>query len=83
MDMTEETWNAWLLKGRIRERRGNAFRWAAAKWIVGLGALTAAAVYSDRMPYEVAVRSLVAVGVVVAIYKALQPRHPALAKKGG
>ena len=50
--------------------------------VATFGVLTAAAVYSDRMPYEVAVRSLVALGVVVAIYKALQPRHPALAKRG-
>jgi hypothetical protein len=80
MELTDTAWNEWLRKGRASERRRAAFRWRAGKWITGLGLLTAAALYSDRMPYEVAVRSLAAIGALIAIGIALRPRHPSLEK---
>jgi len=72
--ISEAVWQAWLRKGQAKERRQAAFRWNVLKWVAGLGLLTAGAVYSDRTPGDIAVRAMVAIGVVIAISKGLRPR---------
>lgn len=81
MEISETEWRAWVRKGQARERHRAEARWNAGKWIAGLGLLLAAAIYSDRMPFEIVIRCLVGAGAVAVICKVLQPRRRGLGGK--
>ena len=81
MEISETEWRAWRRKGQARERHRAEVRWTACKWIAGLGLLFAAAIYSDRMPFEIVIRCLVGAGAVAVICKVLQPRPRGVGEK--
>lgn len=82
-EINEVVWQAWLHKCQVNERRRAAFRWKVTKWVAGLGLLIGVALYSGQMPNAAAVRCLVAVGAVVAVFKALRPRVSGRSLKQG
>jgi uncharacterized protein DUF6804 len=79
--LDEAVWQAWVLKGRLRDEQGRAARLEVAKWISLAGLLCAAAagVWSHLTPYDFAIRLLVAAGAVVLMSNACRRRHYAFA----
>ena len=79
--LDEAVWQAWVVKGRWQEERGNAARLEAAKWMSLAGLLMAAAagVWSHLTPYDVVVRFLVAAGALVLMSNAFHNRQYAIA----
>ena len=56
--LDEEVWQAWVAKGRARERRSSAALAKAAKWVSIAGLLAAAGLWFHLTPYEAAARLL-------------------------
>jgi hypothetical protein len=79
--LDEAVWQAWVLKGRVREERGHAARMTAVKWISLAGLLLAAAagLWFQLTPYEAGVRVLVAAGAMVLMFQAFHTRNHAFA----
>ena len=77
--LDEEVWQAWVAKGRARERRSSAARVKAAKWVSIAGLLAAAGLWSHLTPYEVVVRFIVACSAMVVMFQAFHARHYAVA----
>ncbi len=77
--LDEAVWQAWVEKGRARDRRHSAARMNTVKWVSIAGLLAAVASWSDLTPYEGVARFLVAAGAMVAMFQALHLRHYAFA----
>jgi hypothetical protein len=74
--LDEAVWQAWVLKGRVREERSSDARTKAVKWISLAGLLLAAAagLWSQLTPYELGVRVLIAAGAMVLMFQAFHTR---------
>jgi hypothetical protein len=74
--LDEAVWQAWALKGRVEEERGDAARMKALKWISLAGLLFAAAagLWSQLTPYDAGVRLLVDAGAILLMFQALHRR---------
>ncbi len=73
--LDEAVWQAWLAKGRERERQGSAARAKAVKWVPIVGLLASAGLWSYLAPYEVVVRFVVAAGAILTMFQAFRARH--------
>lgn len=77
--LDEAVWQAWVDKGRVRERRGSAARVRAVKWVSLAGLLALAGLWSHLAPYDVVVRFIVAAGAIVVMIHAIHGGHYAFA----
>jgi hypothetical protein len=75
--LDEAVWQAWVKKGRARDRRNNAVTIKAAIWVSLAGLLAVAGQWSHATPCEVVIRFVVAGGSIVLMLKALDTRHHA------
>jgi hypothetical protein len=66
--LDEAVWQAWVGKGRARDRRHSAALMSTVKWVSIAGLLAAVASWSDLTPYEGVARYLVAAGAVVVMF---------------
>ena len=75
----EMEWQAWVEKGRERERRSSAARLKVVKWVSIAVLLGTAALWSQLTPYEVVVRFIVAGGALVVMFQAFHAKQYAFA----
>lgn len=75
--LNEAVWQAWLLKGRLREERNSARRLKALHWLSLAGLLWAGiAVWSRGIAaYGIPIRFLVAAGAMALMVHALSARQ--------
>ena len=74
---SEATWQAWLLKGRMREERNRWRRFKAASFLslVGIACAACAGFFPDLAPHHVPIRFAVAVGAVALLVRSLDLRR--------
>ena len=72
-------WQAWVARGRARDRQASAARLKAVKWSSITGLLIAAGVWSELARYEIVVSFLVAAGAMVVMFQAVHTGHYVLA----
>jgi len=72
-------WQAWLEKGRERDRRNSAARMVAVKWVSLAGLVVVAALWSYLGPYDVIARFVVAAGAIAVMFHAIDGGRYALA----
>jgi hypothetical protein len=78
--LDESVWQAWVLKGRGQDERRHAAGMKAVTWISLVTLLLVAAGFSSYlMPYDVAVRFLLAVAGLGLMFRAFDTRHYAFA----
>ncbi len=77
--LDEAVWQAWLLRGRARERRGSAKRLVQVQWISTATLLASAALWSHAGDYATIVRFVVALGAAIVVFHSLHARHYAVA----
>ena len=77
--LDEAVWQAWLEKGRARDRRNSAARMVAVKWASLAGLVVVAGLWSHLGPYDVTARFIVAAGAIVMMFHAISSRHYAFA----
>ena len=75
----EAVWQAWVAKGRARERQSNAARLKAVKWVSIAALLVTAGLWSQLTTYDVVVRFIVAAGAIVAMSNLFHARNYAFA----
>jgi hypothetical protein len=75
----EAVWQAWLDKGRVREKRNSAARLTAVKWASLAALLVVAGLWSRLAPYDVVARFILAAGAIVVMFHAIHAEHYALA----
>lgn len=75
--LDEASWQAWVLKGRVREERSHATRMKAVKWIslAGVSFAAASGLWSQLAPCDVGVRFLVTAGAMVLMFQAIHTRN--------
>ena len=73
--LDEAVWQAWVARGRARDRRGSAARLKAVKWFSIAALLITAGVWSELLPYQIVVSFLVAVGAMVVMFQAVHTGH--------
>src|SRR5512140_811523 len=74
----EMEWQAWVEKGRARDRRSSAARVRAVKLVSIAVLLVTAAVWSHLTPFEVVVRFIVAGAALAVMFQVLHAEHYAL-----
>ncbi len=77
--LDEAVWQAWVEKGRARDRRNSAARLTAVKWVSLAGLVVVAGLWSLLGPYDVVTRFIVAAGAIVVMLHAIHAGHYALA----
>jgi hypothetical protein len=73
--LDEAAWNAWVTKGRARDRRDNAAHVKAVKWVSIVALFATAVLYSYFTPFAVMVRFVVAAGAIVVMVQAYRTRY--------
>ena len=73
--LDDAAWQAWITRGRARDRKASAARLKAVKWFSVTGLLIAAGVWSELAPYEIVVSFLVAAGAMVVMFQAVYTGH--------
>ena len=71
----EAAWQAWVAKGRARERQSNAARVKAVKWVSIAALLVTAGLWSQHATYDVVVRFIVAAGAIVVMLNLFHTRR--------
>src|ERR1041385_1975390 len=66
--LDETIWQAWVEKGRARDRRNSAARLMAVKWVSLAGLLVVAGLWSHLAPYDVVARFILAAGAIVLLF---------------
>jgi hypothetical protein len=79
MPLDEAVWQAWVAKGRARDRRSSAARVNAVKWVSIAALLVAAALWSELAAYEVVIKFVVAAGAIVVMLSLVRARRYAFA----
>lgn len=77
--LNERGWQAWLMKGRLRERRSRAARVNLMKVGAIAALLVAAGAWSQIAPWDVLVRFIVTAGALTAVAEQVRVRNYALA----
>lgn len=77
--LDEAVWQAWLEKGRARDRRNSATRMVAVVWASLAGLVVVAALWSHLGPYDVAARFVLAAGAIAVMFHAIHAGRYALA----
>lgn len=73
--LSDASWEAWVTKGRMKEKRRNAAYLRLAKWVPAVALLAAAGLWSYLAPYDIALRFIASVGAIVAMFQAWYARH--------
>jgi hypothetical protein len=73
--LDEAAWNAWVAKGRARDRRDNATHVEAVKWVSIVALFAAAVLCSYFAPFDTTVRFVVAAGAIVVMLQAFRTRN--------
>jgi len=73
--LDEAAWQAWLLKGRARDRLRSSARMKAVTWTSIVVLLTVGGLWSLITPYEVVVRFALTAGAMIVMFQALHVRH--------
>jgi hypothetical protein len=73
--LDEAVWQAWVAKGRARDRRGSTSRVNAVQWVSIAALLVAAGLWSHLATYDVVVRFIVAAGAIVVMLNLVQARR--------
>jgi hypothetical protein len=81
--LDEAVWQAWVDKGRARDRRNSATRFAAVKWISVAALAVVAGLWSHLGPYDVVVRFVLAAGAIVLMLHGIPSGNYALAAAFG
>jgi uncharacterized protein DUF6804 len=71
----EAAWQVWVAKGRARERRSNAARVKAVKWVSIAALLVTAGLWSQLATYDIVVRFIVAAGAIVVMTNLFHARR--------
>lgn len=77
--LDEAVWQAWVEKGRARDRRNSAARLMAVNWVSLAGLLVVAGLWSHLAPYDVVARFILAAGAIVVMSHAIHEEQYALA----
>jgi len=77
--LDEGVWQAWVEKGRARDRRNSAARLMAVKWVSLAALVVVAGVWSHLAPYDSVARFIVAAGALVVMFHAIHKGHYAFA----
>lgn len=77
--LDEALWQAWVMRSLAEERRGNAARTRAAKWISIATLLGTVVLWPLPASYGVGVRFLVAAGAIAVMFQAFHLRYYAIA----
>ncbi len=77
--LDEAEWQAWLSRGRARDRRNSAARAKTLKWVFIAALLAAAALWSQLTPYEAFVRFTASTGAIVVMFQAFAAQRYASA----
>lgn len=77
--LDEAIWQAWVEKGRARDRRSGAAGLMAVKWVSLAGLLAVGGLWSHLTPYDVVARFVLAAGASVMTFHAIHAGHYALA----
>jgi hypothetical protein len=81
--LNEAVWQAWLAKGRVRDRRRSARRIQAVQWVSIASLLAAAGVWSYIGPFDGLVRFLVTAGAMTLMFQAFRAKYYAVAAAFG
>jgi hypothetical protein len=81
--LDEAVWQAWVEKGRARDRRNSAVRLMVVKWVSLAVLLVVAALWSHLAPYDVVARFIVTAGGIVMMSHAIHAGHYAFAAMFG
>jgi len=73
--LDEAVWQAWVVRGRARDRQASAARLKAVKWFSIAALLITAGVWSGLAPYQIVVSFLVAAGALVVLFQAVHIGH--------
>ena len=77
--LDEAVWQAWVEKGRARDRLTSAARVKTVKWVSIAVLLVTAAFWTSLTPYDVVVRFIVAGAALVVMFQLLHAKQYALA----
>ena len=77
--LDEAAWQAWVAKGRAREKRNSAARLTAVKWVSLTALAIVAGMWSQLARYDVVARFIVAAGAIFVMFHAIHSEHYALA----
>lgn len=77
--LDERVWQAWLAKGRERERRGKAAHIRALQWISVAALMAGAAMWLEIGRAGVVIKFIVTAGALVSMAQALHARSYSLA----
>jgi len=77
--LDEQVWQAWVEKGRARDRRNSAARLVAVKWVSLAGLVVVAGLWSHLTPYDVVARFIVAAGAIIVMSHSIHVGQYALA----
>lgn len=73
--LNEAAWQAWIQKGRVRDRRRNGRTAKVVACVSILGLIAAAGLWTHLTPYEIIVRFVVGLGAAAAMIQAFRERH--------
>jgi hypothetical protein len=77
--LDEAAWEAWVEKGRAREKRNSAARLTAVKWVSLAALVVVAGLWSDLAPYDVVARFIVTAGATFVMFHSIHSEHYAMA----
>ena len=81
--LDEVVWQAWVAKGRARDRRSSVTRIKAVRWASIAGLLAASGLWSHVAPFEAVVRFVVTAGAMVLMFQAFHAKRYAVAAAFG
>jgi hypothetical protein len=76
--LDEAVWQAWIAKGRARDRQGRETRIKALKWGSIVALLAVAGLWSQLASYEIMIRCVLAAAAVGMTFEAFNKRQYAL-----
>lgn len=78
--LDEALWQAWVAKGRAKDRLASAARLKAVKWVSIAGLFAAAGLWNHLTSYsELVIRIIVIAGAMAVMFQAFHERHYAVA----
>jgi hypothetical protein len=76
--LDEAVWQAWIAKGRARDRQGRETRIRALKWGSIVTVLAVSGLWSQLASYEIVIRCVLAAAAVGMMFEAFNKRQYAL-----
>ena len=76
--LDEAVWQAWIAKGRARDKQGRETRINALKWSSIVALLVVAGLWSQVMSYDILIRCVLAAAAVGVMFEAFYKRQYAL-----